>query len=91
MGIFLVTTDLDRMGSNYTSIRKKLVALNGMQAQGTVWLVRFEDSADALRDHLQDGLDSNDRLLVVRINSDWAAFNMAPSCRWLREAAQEGH
>ena len=88
MSIFVVATDLDRIGNNYTSIRKKLVALNALQAQGSVWLVRYEGSADALRDHLQSDLDHNDRLFVATINGEWAVANMAPSSRWLREASQ---
>jgi hypothetical protein len=87
MSIYIVTVDLDRIGNNYANLRKKLFNLHAMHAQGSVWLVRYEKGADALRDYLQNDLDRNDRLFVGELSSEWATFNMAPSSRWLNEAA----
>ncbi|WP_142589511.1 MULTISPECIES: hypothetical protein [Pseudorhizobium] len=86
MSVYVVTVDLDRLGTNYSVLRKKLFALHALQAQGSVWLVRYDSGADALRDHLQTDLDQNDRLFVAALNDEWATFNMAPSRRWLEEA-----
>ncbi|MBU1312579.1 MAG: hypothetical protein KJ947_21830 [Alphaproteobacteria bacterium] len=85
MPVFLISFDLDRIGSNYTSLRKKLVGLNALQAQGSVWFARHDGSADDLRNHLQECLDHNDRLFVGMINEDWSAVNMGAPSRWLRE------
>jgi hypothetical protein len=85
MPVFLISFDLDRIGNNYTSLRKKLVGLNALQAQGSVWFARHDGSADDLRNHLQESLDNNDRLFVGMINDDWSAFNMSAPGRWLRE------
>lgn len=85
MPVFLISFDLDRIGNNYTSLRKKLVGLNALQAQGSVWFARHDGSADDLRNHLQESLDTNDRLFVGMINDHWSAFNMGAPGRWLRE------
>lgn len=87
MAVYLVILDLDRIGRNYTLVRKKLVALDALQAQGAVWFVKHEGPARDLRDHLQDCLGNNDRLFVSLISSDWSSFNMTPSSRWLRDQA----
>lgn len=86
MSIYIVTVDFDRIGKNYSILRSKLFALHALQAQGSVWLVRYEEGADALRDHLIHDLENNDRLFVAALNSEWATFNMAPSNRWLEES-----
>ena len=87
MSVFAVMVDFDRLGNNYTSVRKKMTSLGALQAQGTVWLVRYDNGADALRDYLQNDLGQNDRLFVAALSGDWAAFNMTSSSRWLKEAS----
>ena len=85
MTVYVVTVDLDRLGSNYTSLRRKLLSLGAFPAQGTVWFVKYDDCADALRDNLQTHLHHNDRLFVAALSSEWASFNMASLCHWLEE------
>ena len=85
MPVFLVALDLDRIGSNYTSIRKKLVSFDALQAQGSVWFAKFDGTADELRQQMQDSLGHNDRLFISMINGDWSGVNMNSSSRWLRE------
>lgn len=85
MPVFLISVDLDRIGNNYTALRKKLVSLNALQAQGSVWFARRDGCADDLRNLLQESLDHNDRLFVGMINDNWSAFNMVACDRWLRE------
>ena len=85
MPVFLISFDLDRIGSNYSILRKKLASLNALQAQGSVWFVKHEGSADDLRDYLQESLEHNDRLFVGVIGSNWSSFNMGTPGRWLRE------
>jgi hypothetical protein len=85
MPIFIVSFDLDRIGSNYSAIRKRLVGLNALQAQGSVWFIKHEGSADELRELLQECLDQNDRLFVAMINGNWSGYNIGAPGRWLKE------
>jgi hypothetical protein len=85
MSVFLITFDLDRIGNNYTSIRKKLVAMDALQAHGTLWFARHEGTAEELRGYLQDCLQQNDRLFVGMVTGNWSGINMNHAGRWLRE------
>jgi hypothetical protein len=88
MPVFLVSLDLDRIGTNYTSVRKKLVSLNAVQAQGSVWFAKYDGTADQLKHHIEESLGHNDRLFISLINAEWSSVNMNVSGRWLSEQVQ---
>jgi len=71
----LVGYDLDKPGQNYPKLETALKAF-GVWWHGldSTWIVRADLTAVQLRDHLSGLIDSNDKLLVVDITGDTAAW-----------------
>ena len=55
------------------------------------WMVVSEMTSIQLRDHLKTFLDKDDKLFVVRINSqDWAGTGFSqPEYQWIRDRMSE--
>lgn len=52
----------------------------------TVYLVHTSKSAAQIRDDLKKITDSDDKVLVIKINTSiWASFNLAKTAQWLNQ------
>lgn len=87
MKTYLVGYDLNRPEQNYTEL------IRAIKAYGTwwhhldsTWIIKTDESAVTIRDKLKKHIDSNDELLVVRLNGEgaWTGFNASGS-NWLKE------
>lgn len=74
MKLFFVTYDLLKPGKNYDQLYAALERLGAKRVLLSVWALRGNYTAAALRDSLKQHMDSNDRLLVIE-SADWAAWN----------------
>ena len=70
---FLVSYDLLRPGQNYQALQNALVALRAQRALLSLWVLSGDYKASALRDHLLQYIDKNDRVIVTEMG-DWATY-----------------
>lgn len=75
MAILLVTYDLKQPGRNYQPVHDYLKQFTYCKHLESVWLLDTNLSPRDVRDRLQNLVDSNDVIFVVRITSDWASLN----------------
>ena len=73
---YIISYDLVAPGRDYQTLWDELARMGAHRVLHSQWAVRLtETSAPRLRDHFQQFIDSNDRLLVTCLDSsDWAAF-----------------
>ena len=86
MATFIVTYDLMTQGQNYTCLTKKLEAYpTHWHAQGSVWLIETNQTAVQIRNNLQPCLDSNDKLIVAKLQGEAAWFGLSDhNSNWLK-------
>lgn len=75
MAIILVTYDLKKPGQNYQPVYDYLKKFTWCKYLESVWLLDTKTNTSAIRDALQKLIDANDKVFVVKITRDWAAFN----------------
>jgi hypothetical protein len=84
--MFLVTYDLFRPGQDYTDLIEaiKQMGITWAHPQLSVWIVRSNTTAAAIRDSLLRYLDSNDKLLVCELGPEAAWSNQGQAIsKWL--------
>jgi|KBSSwiS6_1023812.scaffolds.fasta_scaffold151890_1 hypothetical protein len=73
MALFFVTYDLIKY-KDYPRLWERLGQYGAQRVLLSVWVLRSNSSASAIRDDLMNFVDKDDCLLVVQ-SSDWASFN----------------
>lgn len=83
---YLITYDLTSPGRDYDELIDFLEESYGKDGHvlGSVWLVSSTQSVAELRDAVMRFLDSNDRLLVVKLSGSWATKNLKKAADWLK-------
>jgi hypothetical protein len=78
MAQYVITYDLQTPGKDYRKLQAALEGkLNATRILLSVWLSnRTGTTATAIRDYLLQFIDTNDRLLVIDIEKDWASYNV---------------
>lgn len=71
MALVYVSYDLDKPGQNYQDLWDELESLGAKRVQDSVWVLRSDDTAEALFNILQRHIDKNDRLLVIKSSSSY--------------------
>lgn len=74
MRTLLVGYDLNKPGQDYKGLIQALKSTSWWHHLDSTWLVRSEESPVALRDRLKKHLDSDDKLLVIDVTSQAAAW-----------------
>jgi hypothetical protein len=74
--VYTVDYDLMSPGQDYTSLRNALVALGAKPMMKSKWVLQSNSTAAAIRDHLKQFIDSNDRLFVAELSGQWASYNI---------------
>lgn len=87
MATFLVSYDLKAPGRDYQPVWDYLKSVGThWHALGSVWFVVTDLTAQQLRDKIATLIDSNDRVMVVRVDGrNWASTNMANGTEWMHE------
>ena len=75
MDTLVITYDLLRQGQDYNTLITELRRLGGKRPLMSVWTLQSSSSASAIRDHLQNFVDANDRVFVGTTSS-WAWTNV---------------
>ena len=88
MNTYLVGYDLMKPGQDYSDLLDKLKSFGIWWHQlDSTWLVRTDLSAVSVRDELRKLMDINDKLLVINVSGDsaaWTGFNEAGS-KWIKD------
>lgn len=71
---YVISYDLDSPGQDYARIWKELNRLGAKRVLYSQWVMKSNNSAGQLRDYFKDFIDTNDRLLVVSLEDDWASW-----------------
>ncbi|MBB3020673.1 CRISPR/Cas system-associated endoribonuclease Cas2 [Microvirga lupini] len=90
MGLYLVSYDL-REERNYDPLYECLAAWNASRLLKSVWLVKLDASAAAIRDHLNMLIDSDDGTAVIELKHgcQWACHKPEEDgVAWLRANAR---
>jgi hypothetical protein len=85
MATFVVAYDLKAPGKDYAPVHEYLKSSGtSWHAQGSVWVVVIDATAQQIRDKLKTLVDGNDRVMVIRVDgSNWASLNMANGNEWM--------
>jgi hypothetical protein len=91
MATYMVTYDLMKQGQNYTCITNKLDAYpTHWHAQGSVWIIETSQTAAQIRDSLQSCLDTNDKLIVAKLEGEAAWYGYTDAiCTWLKDRLEK--
>jgi len=88
MAVQLISYDLLKPGQEYTDLFDaiKSVGTKWWHCLESVWLVETALASSQLRDTLRSYVDSNDKILVVALEGNWATLGLTPKCnKWLQE------
>ena len=66
---YLVTYDLNKSDKNYQGVISAIEKYNFLKIMYSAYIIKTSDSADAIFSKIKPYIDSNDRLLVVEINT----------------------
>lgn len=83
---YLITYDLIKR-KNYPELFKALEEFDYWHCLGSVWIVKSELNSTEIRNLLQAHIDSDDKLIVVKLTGQAAWTKSFPNdCReWLRD------
>lgn len=83
MAIHIVAYDLNKPGQDYEALLEKLATYDRFHAQGSVWLLNSNNTAEQIRDDLLKHLDSNDKLIVSKMGeAAWFGYSAEVS-KWI--------
>lgn len=89
MNTYLVSYDLIKPGKDYTTLIAHLKTYsNWAKPLESVWLVKSSLDASGLRDTIQRHTDANDKILIVKVTSETAAWVNLPSdvSEWIKKS-----
>ena len=87
MTTYVVTYDLSKPGQQYNDL---IEALKGygtyFHIQQSVWIIHSSTTAGQVRDHLQQYIDSNDKLFVATLSGEaaWIGYDVDDT-KWLKD------
>jgi hypothetical protein len=86
MNSYLITYDLLSPGQDYTDLFEAIKKLGSWShCLESIWIVKSNISSSEIRDKLNNNIDSNDKLLVVKLNGEAAWINLGKQCNeWLK-------
>jgi hypothetical protein len=87
MAAFMISYDLNQLGQNYSNLFEAIKALGTWwHCLDSTWIVKSNLTASGIRDILQRHIDSNDKLIVVRLTGEAAWTNSfgANCSNWLK-------
>lgn len=80
----IVTYDLCAPKRDYDRIISAIDVYDSVRLTESCWLIRSNNTADAVRDYLKNFIDSDDKLAVITLGADWASYNIEKvATNWL--------
>ena len=86
MKTYLITYDLNKPGQDYSKLFDGIKALGAWgHYLDSTWIIKTQLNATQIRDRLNPPvIDSNDGLLVVRLQGDWASWMKLDANEWFQ-------
>lgn len=88
MAVYAITYDLHNPGQKYEELSEKIKSLGAwMKHFESFWLLSTKSyDAIEIRDKLVQVVDSNDKILVAKLEGNWATWNVNQSGKdWLHK------
>jgi len=84
---YLIVYDLNKSGQDYTTLIEKIKKPgNWWHCLDSTFIVKSSSTASLIRDHLKKFIDSNDELLILRLNGEGGWMGFKKECSdWLRK------
>jgi hypothetical protein len=81
MATYMIIYDLERRGESYEPLLSALRKLGALHVLYSKWVLRTSSTAVQLRDYLKRFIDTNDKLLVVRLSGEaaWTSLFVSDS------------
>ena len=88
MAAQLISYDLKKPGQDYGKLFDAIKAIGSWwHCLESVWIVVTDKSSSVVRDELQTHVDSNDKLVVLKLSGGWASLNLPDNCNeWLKNS-----
>jgi hypothetical protein len=87
MAAYLIGYDLNRPGQDYQQLFEAIKSLTGTHWRllDSTWIIQHNGPATVIRDFIQQHIDSNDKLLVVKLSGEaaWYGFTQKGT-EWLK-------
>lgn len=83
---FIVSYDLHQPQRFYEPLWKRLGEWKAQRVLQSVWIIEWDSTAVAIRDDLKNYIDSDDALMVCRLNGESAWLNLENQGRALKAA-----
>jgi CRISPR/Cas system-associated endoribonuclease Cas2 len=88
MAVYAVTYDLHNPGQKYEEVSELLKSLGGWWKHfDSFWLISTsQHTAANIRDALKEVTDTNDKIFVIKVSENWAAYNVSETgTDWLKK------
>ena len=87
MNVYAICYDLNRPGQSYKDLHAAITKLGHWWHQlDSTWLVLTSNSADEIYRQLRPHMDNNDRLLVIKVTSEYQGWLPKEAGEWIRNA-----
>ena len=85
MACQIISYDLRKPGRNYDGLFDVIKSLGDWwHCLESVWIVHTSLTSGQIRDRVASSLDANDKLLVAKLQGDWASRGLDQKCNnWL--------
>lgn len=86
MNTYLITYDLNSPGQKYECISKKIKdSYSWWKCLNNIFIIKSDNSSSQIRDFLKPCIDSNDKLIVLKLSGEgaWKGFDEKCS-NWLK-------
>ncbi len=95
MNVYLITYDLNSPGQKYNCIKERIESnFNWWKCLNNIFIIESSNSTAEIRDYLSSCIDSNDKLLVIKLatgtsaEAAWSGLNKECS-DWLKKALEQ--
>lgn len=86
MTVYCVSYDLNKAGQNYNALYEELKkAGTWWHYLDSTWLIDTSLTAQSLSDRLLKHIDSNDRLLVIKVTRDYQGYLPKEAWDWINQ------
>ena len=82
--VYLISYDLHKPVQNYENLYTRLKKFNGyLHPLESTWFVNTNLSAKEIYNHLSPTIDSNDKIFIVKLDTEWYALLTQSDYDWL--------
>jgi len=85
--VYLITYDLNKTGQDYNSLYEAIKKLGSWwHGLDSNWLIQTNLSSSQISGILNQTIDTNDRLLIIRVMKDYQGWLTQEAWNWLNNA-----